>query len=167
MRSILKTSVILVILLFAVSYLHAQKSFVYDSEEGKLEIKFPCKFIEKENESETSRTVEIQCEKDGYSYFASFSIHKIDMGNPLEIAEISLESFTKALKGIVITRTEWKVRKHEGIAAIIDMPDYGSKLEYRIILVGNIQYQLFVVAANNIYDEKTVDTFFKSFILKE
>ena len=167
MKTIYRTSIILILLLLSVSYTQAQKSVAYKSEEGKFSIKFPGEFKENITEKESAKTVKIQCELEKSNYFASYSLHKVDIDDPLEMAEVSLESFTEAIHGVVVTRTEWKIKKNEGLKALIDLPDNGAKLEYRVILVGNIQYQLIVIAVDGAIDKKKANAFFKSFKLKK
>ncbi len=162
---IIKRSSIILVLILSISYLHAQKSFNYSSDEGKFSIKFPGEYTETVVEKETAKTVKNQCEKDGINYLASYTLHYLEITDHLDMAEVSLESFTEAVQGIIITRTEWKVKKHEGLRALIDLPDNGKKLEYRVILVGNIQYQLIAFAANDIFNEDDINSYFKSFKL--
>ena len=47
----------------------------------------------------------------------------------------------------------------------MDLTENDVLLEYRVILIGNIQYQLVAMAATSDYDEKAADKFFKSFKL--
>ena len=168
MKSIQKASFIFLLLFLSSSLLQAQKSFKYSSEEGKLSLKFPAEYTETESENEISKDLKIQCNKDSISYFASYSLHKTEMDeDPIEMAEASLESFVDGVKGVEITRVAWNVKKHEGLKAKIEIPANESIVDYRVILVGNTQYQLLVVTPKDECDNKNVRSFFKSFKLKK
>jgi hypothetical protein len=49
----------------------------------------------------------------------------------------------------------------------MNISDNSMKLEYRVVLVGNIQYQLVAMAMLEEYDEKAAARYFKSFKLYE
>lgn len=165
---ILKTAISLFAFLFIfTSFTISPKGFPYQSEEGKLSVVFPGDYTTERTEGNNNYTVKTTCTYNNQTYFVSYTMHSLELTDPLDLAEASYDSFITALKGVMISKTEWTVKEHKGIQALIDLPENGSKLEYRVIIVGNIQYQLIALAANIDYNEKDAESFFKSFKIEK
>jgi len=163
-----RTALALFALLFLfTSFAPSPKGFPYQSKEGKLSVVFPGDFTTERTKGNYHVTVKTTCMYNNQTYFVSYTIHSLELTDPLDLAEASYDSFITAVKGVMISKTEWKVKELEGIQAMIDLPESGSKLDYRVIIVGNIQYQLIALAANIDYNEKGAGSFFKSFKIEK
>lgn len=163
-----RTALALFALLFLfTSFAPSPKGFPYQSNEGKLSVVFPGDFTTERTEGDNNFTVKTSCNVNNQTYFVSYTMHSLELTDPLDLAETSYDSFITVLKGVMVSKAEWKVKEHKGIKAMIDLPDNGSKLEYRVIIVGNIQYQLIALAANIDYNDKDAASFFKSFKMEK
>jgi hypothetical protein len=163
-----RTALALFTLLFLfTSFAPSPKGFPYQSEEGKLSVVFPGDFTTERTEGNNNYTVKTTCTYNNQTYFVSYTMHSLELTDPLDLAETSYDSFITALKGVMISKAEWTVKEHKGIKAMIDLPENSSKLDYRVIIVGNIQYQLIALAANIDYNEKDAESFFKSFKIEK
>jgi hypothetical protein len=149
------------------SFVPSPKGFPYQSDEGKLSVVFPGDFTTERTEGNNNYTVKTSCAFNNQTYFVSYTIHAMELTDPLELAEVSYDSFITALNGVLMSKAEWKIKEKRGIKAIIDLPETDTKLDYRVIIVGNIQYQLIALAANNDFNEKDAGSFFKSFKMQE
>jgi hypothetical protein len=135
----------------------------YKSEEGKFKVKFPGSIDIKEAKSEKSTTKKITCEEANNAYFVGCTIHKIPMTNQKKMAEVSMDSFTESLDGKVSSKEDWNVKGNIGCQAKVSLEEGNAVVHYRVILVGQIQYQVIVTAKKKDYDAKVADKFFKSF----
>lgn len=164
---ILKTSLLLITaFILTTAFAPAKKKFVFDSNEGKLTVTFPAEYTTDRDEGENVTTIKSTCTLDGITFFASYSLHQVEITDHKDMAEVSYDSFIKSVGAELLSKTDWMVNNNPGIKAVMTLPDENVKLDYRVILVGNIQYQLVVMAAQSDYDEKTASAFFKSFKLK-
>ena len=156
------------ILIFAVSSaatLPFAKGFKYTSAEGKFSISFPGEFKTETTDQDEAKTVKTSATLGDLTYFASYTLHQIKMSEPESLAGTSLEAFTEATGGSITSQSEWKIKEHKGVKATISLEEQKSKIQYQVILVGQLQYQILVVAPNASWYQKTADTFFKSFKL--
>jgi hypothetical protein len=156
----------IVLFILTIPMAYAQKNYPYDSNEGKFSIEFPGEFTVDREDKDKVSTIKINCDYEGQTYFASYSLHKIEMVDHEEMAEVSFDSFHAAVGGEVLMKDEWKVDGNTGLMAEIDLAENSVTITYRVILVGNIQYQLIVMAEYSDYDKKLANKFFKSFELK-
>lgn len=163
----LKTSLLLLSALILLAAFAPAKKFLYDSSEGRFSVVFPAEYATERDEGEDVATIKTSCNLDGQTYFASYSLHQLEMTDPMEMAEVSYDSFIKAVGGVLQSKSDWKVKEHTGLIAVMNLSDESVLLEYRVILVGNIQYQLVVLAATGDYDAKAAGNFFDSFKLKD
>lgn len=162
----IKTSFLLFILFsFFASFTPAKKGVPYQSAEGKLSVVFPAAYETDRSEDDDKITVKVSCTVDGQTYFASYTLHKIEITDHQEMAEVSYDSFITSVKGSLISKSEWKIKDNIGLKAIMVMPDEDNRIEYRVMLVDSFQYQLVVFAPSGTYNEKEAAVFFKSFKL--
>lgn len=127
-----------------------------------MSIVFPGTYETERLPGENNVTIKTTCTVSDQTYFASYSIHQFEITEQEEMAEVSYESFMSSIGGSEASKSGWAVKKNKGIKAVLDMNEDYSKLEYRVVLVGNIQYQLVVLAAKSLYDEKSAAAFFDS-----
>jgi len=159
--------VLITALFLFTSFTQAQKGYPYKSTEGKLSIVFPGDFVTEQLKSEDNVTIKTSCTVDDQTYFVTYTLHTLELTEPVELAEVSYDSFIKAVGGKLLSKSEWKIKKNVGIKARIELPKDESLLEYRVIIVGDIQYQVIALAAETLYDEGTAAAFFKSFKLQK
>lgn len=164
--NIFKTTLILITaFIMTTAFAPAKKKFIFKPEEGKLSVIFPAEYTSDRDEGENVTTIKTSCTLDGQTYFASYSLHQVEITEHKEMAEVSYDSFIKAINGVLVSKSDWIVNNYEGIKAVMNIPTENVKLEYRVVLAGNIQYQLVVMASGADYDEKMADAFFNSFKL--
>ena len=89
------------------------------------------------------------------------------MGDAELIFEYLINSFDEAIKAFSTSKTEWEVDEHKGYIVKYEVSEKDLKAEFRVLLVGQIQYQFMYVATNPNFDEKVAEKFFKSFKLKK
>lgn len=167
MKTFHPSIVLTTLLVFFSLIIIAQQKQTYSTEEGKFSIKFPNEIKEEIEESETSKAVKVSCALNEQTFLASYTLHKIQMENHDEMEEFAIESFGNAIKGTTKFTAEWKLKNHSGLIAQYEMEEQGVRVDYRVLLVDQIQYQLIVLAANDNFDEELASKFFKSFKLKK
>ena len=166
---ILKAALLfLPVILLTMSLTPAKKKYLFDSPEGKFSIVFPAEYNTEVDSSEIAVTSKTNCVRNDQTYYASFTIHKVKMekSDQKDMAEVSLDSFVKTVKGDLVIKKEWNVKGNTGLIALIEIPANDVRMEYRVFVVGYIQYQFVVVAKNADFDENAAAKFFKSFKLK-
>jgi hypothetical protein len=164
---ILKSSLLLLSVFIITAAFAPAKKAVYENEEAKFSVTFPGEYTTETEKGENVTTVKIICTYENQTYFASYSLHELTITDHMEMAEVSYDSFKEAVGGQTLSRSEWDIDNHKGLRSVMDLTESGVKLEYRVILLGNIQYQLVAMAANADYDEKAAAKFFKSFKLMD
>jgi hypothetical protein len=162
---IFKTSLLLLSVFIVTTAFAPAKKHVYSTEEGKFSITFPGEYSSEREEKENATTIKTTCIYEGHTYFASYSLHQTEMTDHKDMAEVSYDAFIEAVKGQLLSKSDWDVKDNEGLKAVMIIADNTVKLEYRVVLVGNIQYQLVAMAAVEEYNSKAIDKFFKSFKL--
>ena len=142
----------------------------YVSEEGHLSVSFPeqATVLVEEKVGESPKTLKYQLEGDEFVHYAAVAIHESDLSEIDEdLCQLSLNSFTESADGAIINQRVWNVQGEEGIAAKILLSGK-QVVYYKVVLKGNLQYQLVVLGLE---DTKivadTADQFFKTFRLTE
>jgi hypothetical protein len=165
---ILKSSLLLISLfLMATAFTPPKKGQLYKSDEGKMSIVFPGDFETERLDSENSVTFKTTCTVNDQTYFASYSLHQFEITEQEDMAQVSYDSFLSSVGGKEILKADWTVKKNTGLKAVIDMVEDNTRLEYRVLLVGSIQYQLVVLASTGLYDAQAAAAFFDSFKLSK
>jgi hypothetical protein len=136
----------------------------YASDDGKFEITFQCEYQEKVSEGSRPSS-KIRCEDEGQAFSATFIVADREIPNSKSIAKYTLSAIAKSSGGELKSESDWKVGKHTGVKGIIQVDDRDYKIDYRILYVGKIQYQIVYGAVTADFDEKKAATFFKSFKL--
>jgi len=147
------------------SSVQAQKRYQFTTDEGNFKIKFPVEFTTERTEKESATTTKTSCTVDDQTFMASYTLHETELIDHIEMAEVSAESFGESINGTLQSKTDWTVNNHTGLIAIFDLPEVEAKVEYRVVLVEQIQYQVIVLAKNINYNEEMAADFFKSFKL--
>lgn len=134
----------------------------YTSEDGKMSISFPSKPEESVTDNEMITTIKLSSEYNQKTYFVGLTTHKnsLEEESPQELARVSLDAFTESTKGAITSESVFKYKKNEGLQADIKLD--GGYLKYKVILIGQHQYQLVVISENDNFGKDT-EKFFKSF----
>jgi hypothetical protein len=140
-------------------------SETYSSKDGKFRVTFPGAYEETVGEGEDQKTVKINFVQGEHILFASYTLHETEITDHQDMAEVSLDSFVEAVNGDLISKSEWKVKGNSGLQSVmtIESEEKIIKIDYRVVLVGQLQYQLVSIAPTDDYDTKMSDKFFKSF----
>ena len=144
--------------------------FKFVSQEYKVSINFPGAYeesvTEQKPDSKAGKTLKVNATVNDDVYFLGMTLHKVEMTGHVEMADVSLTSFAKAVNGEITDQKAFIYGTHEGKEATIYMAAQQKYVHYRVILVDNFQYQVLVV--NN---DKTLNSaalaFFNSFTLME
>lgn len=159
---------LLTLTIVASSFALKQKWYTYENNEAKMSIKFPAQFEESVKEKEKSTTYKAQMQGGGMLFLASGSVHKSTLENDIDgLLETSLNSFTKSLDGAIVSTERIELKGVQGSFSILTMGDGSNKIEYRVFLKGNKQYQIISAQLESEFDQEVADEFYKSFkILK-
>lgn len=165
-----KTTILLLISLFvliSVAFAPTAKGYKYSSAEGKMTVTFPAAFETEVNSQNDIETTKITAIVDEQTFFAAYTLHQTELEDQIMLAQIALDSFSETLNGNILQQSAWKIKKNEGVQAVLNLDEQDAKIQYRVIMIGNLQYQLVVIAANSSFDQKAADSFFKSFKVKK
>jgi hypothetical protein len=144
----------------AVSFAPTDVKKVFSTTEGKMKIEFPGDYeVSKIDEN----TTKIESVVVNMSYLCTYTINNESVEDPEVLAQSSLDGFNGVFKGTINSKTVWKIQKHKGLKAEIDVPTLKVKVQYHVVLVENIHYQLVVISGVNEFDQKKADAFSKSF----
>ena len=147
--------------------IQGQDIYEFKSVEGKCTVTFPGEYNIDSDETEYAKVVKVMCNTDSHTFLLSYSLHKNEMVDHQNMAEVSYDSFIEAVGGQELSKEEWEINGQKGLKATIEMPANNSKVDYRVILVGEIQYQLASIASNQNYDEAAIAAFNDSFDFEE
>lgn len=111
-------------------------------------------------------TYKVSSQKDKIVFFANYTIHELELADAEQLSKTSLEAFNEAVEGEIVSSGDWKVGSSKGLQAVIEMSATKHKVNYRAILVGNIQYQLVVFSEAENWNQQLSNDFMQSFTLK-
>lgn len=163
-----KIAAFLTITLLISSFGLKEKGYAYESNEAKMSIKFPAEFEVSTIEKEKATTYKAQVQDGGMLFMASSSVHKSTLENDIDgLLETSLNSFRESLNGTIVSSESIELKGTKGTYAVLTLGQNNSKLEYRVFLKDNMQYQIITAQLDAEYDQESADAFYKSFkILK-
>lgn len=140
--------------------------YKYESAEFNISIVFPMAFEEtlgqKEVEGKIQKKTSVKGSDGSGHYLASVTKHVVQMRNHVEMADISMNAFVETTKGEIKTQAAFMYKEHEGRDAVIYLPAQQSYVHYRVILIGDYQYQI-VVVSDIESRSKAISDFFNSF----
>jgi hypothetical protein len=145
------------------------KSFKYSSEDGKVQIKFPCDYNVEATEKELGDNVEVSCENDDLAFYLSFLIHNTDLSEvgSYELAQTSADAFVETTGGTIRTQQPFMVKDKKGEEMVIDLEGVGKTIVYRVLIVDQIQYQMVIITGDLEKDQGAINKFLKSFKLRK
>lgn len=154
-------------IIFSVSLSSQSYAQKLESPEGKFSVQFPCTYKTESTEGDVQTTHKYTCDKDNVTFFVGYTVHEIDIIEHEELAQVSVDSFLEAVDGEKVSQEEWKVRKNPGLKAVMTINEGAVLVNYQVVLVDHLQYQLVVLAAKDDFDERAAQKFFKSFKLEK
>lgn len=157
----------LVLFVFVLASFAPSTEFTYTSIDGKFSITFPAAHESVSKKTENLTTVKTQATFEDQLYLVSYTIHKVKMMDRESLAASSLESFNEAVGGTITKQAKWAIKKHKGLQADIQIPAKNLIAEYRVILIGQIQYQITVFSESTNWNQLNADKFIESFKVEE
>ncbi|MCB0738136.1 MAG: hypothetical protein KDC92_11535 [Bacteroidetes bacterium] len=140
------------------------KWFKFKSEMSGSKLKFPGTFETEVTNKESGNTYKTNCIVGSVVYFMGETKHETEMTNHEEMAKVSLDAFAEKLNGTINSESDWIIKKSKGRKAKISIDESDATVFYQVILIGQWQYQLVIVAPNDqMPDEKSRNQFFNSF----
>ena len=130
-------------------------------------MQFPAKPEISETKKEDATTYKATATKGQTTYFVGFTVHQTQMMDHQELAQVSLDAFAETLGGIITEQSDWKYKKNLGRQAVVELKEQDARVDYKVILVDQIQYQLVIVSPKADHDAKVAKKFFKSFKMKK
>ena len=152
-----------ILIFFSTALLAQPEKFEYTSEDENMSITFPAAFNATNEEVDDIKTVKINAEYKGHTFFASYTIHAASIDDHDQMANYSLDAFVETLAGTAEQKSAWKNSGNTGLEAIMTFDEERNKVDYRVIFNGNVQYQIVVAGSNEGWDNKISEAFFKSF----
>ncbi|MCD4735047.1 MAG: hypothetical protein K8R53_03300 [Bacteroidales bacterium] len=134
----------------------------YSSKASKASIVFPEEFKVERDENKSPVTTKVSAEVGENVFMFSYTNHEVTLDDPYHLAEVSLQSFQETLQGEVVKMTDYFYDDYKGRDAIFDVLGTEVTIYYRVLIVGQIQYQMVVVDQQGDILKKK-DKFFKSF----
>jgi len=166
MKRIIFSSALLILLIGVTSLAPATK-YKYTSEEANLSVTFPAEFTTSEESNENYKSVKTQAISDEMVFLAIYTVHDADVSEQEKLSEISINAFMEGLNGVPEGKTTWKVKKNNGLQSKFEVPEKDLVGDYRVVLIGQIQYQITAVSPKSSWDKKKASKFFKSFKVKK
>lgn len=156
---------VLWIFLVGVSSFAPATKYKFSPTEGKCSIVFPSEFSEETKEKEDYTMIKGQVTDDGMVLIATCTIHNTPLDDVDLLTEVSLNSFISSLNATTKSKTNWNVKKHKGLQVEFESTEQNMIGELRVIIVGQIQYQIVAVGSNEDWDVAKAQKFLNSFKL--
>lgn len=166
MKRIIFSSALLILLIGVTSLAPAEKH-KYTSDEAKLSVTFPSEFSATEEVKDSYTSTKIQAISEDMIFLLICTKHDGNVAEEDGLTEVSLQSFMDAMGSESTNSSTWKVKKHSGVKSMYSVPDKDLIGDYRVVLIGNFQFQITVVSPKEAWDEKKAKKFFKSFKVKK
>lgn len=128
-------------------------------------VKFPATPKTETSTEDGTTNSRSMCTYEGSSIMYNVTHHDDLAGvEPMDLAKVSLEAFTESINGEISSQSDWKVKKSTGLQAIMEISEHGAKVDYRVVIIGNNQYQLVTIEMeSDPLGQDIKDTFFDSF----
>lgn len=154
-----------VLLMLTASQLQAQDWLTYSSKRGKFKVLFPGKPEVVDEPKDWGKSYKAQVKLDEHLFYSSYGIHEQRLVDHAHLSEVSTEAFAEKIGGTIIDESAWKFKGHQGRQLELTIPDKNVRIYYKVILIGQIQYQLVAGVPIEGANDKWVKKFFKSFKL--
>ncbi len=136
----------------------------YFSKPGYIEIYFPVKYENSFQETTEGKVTTVTAKNGGADFLLIWTILKDNAPTGYEASNTAaLTKFKDSYKGEIKEQEKFKQKKSEGIEAIILIPAQNLTVNYKVIIVKNILYQIAVFSPTANINKKDVNKFMKSF----
>ncbi len=139
----------------------------YKSKEGKMSVVFAGAYEVNTDKGDSYTTTKISSSVSEIVYFASFTQHTEPLTDREELCQVSLDSFNETLNGDLSNQRAWNISGSKGITADIYLAEQQAKIQYRVVIIGQIQYQFAVIAPKDDWNGASAEAFMKSIKLKK
>ncbi len=140
--------------------------YIYKSADFNVSIAFPMLYNElpedKEIDGKIQKSIQVSGRDSSGTYLLSITKHVMELEDHLNLAIESLEEFAAALESDIVSQKSFTYKSHEGKEALIYIESQNLYVNYRVILIGNYQYQTIVIAEYEI-KSKSINNFYNSF----
>lgn len=140
--------------------------YIYKSVDFNVSIAFPLVFEESledtEVEGKIQKSVEVVGNDSSGTYLLLITKHVMDLEDHLNLAIESMDEFATTLQSEIKSQKSFTYKSHEGKEALLYLEKQKYYVHYRVILIGNFQYQTVVITQNQQKSEK-IDNFLNSF----
>lgn len=137
----------------------------FSSHIGKAKIKFPEKPEVVVKQSKKGDAYACNAYLGDIIFMFTFVMHNGKISSDPKRVQKSLDSFISASRAKVIDQSEFSYKKHTGKNATVTLPGKGLIIDYRVLIVKQVEYQYMVVSPEAERNEKLIKKFFKSFKL--
>ena len=145
----------------------AQEAVNFSPANGGFSIDFSCYYKTSETRKDNAYIGQASCVDNEHTFLASYTIHKNPLSNNDELMDISIDSFIKQVNGKPGLLTQWQAGENLGKSVIVFIGQSNTKIIYRVLIVGQIQYQLAVMATRDQFSYEASKKFFDSFRLED
>ena len=136
----------------------------FKSEISGTILQFPGSYSNEFTEMNGTKKEVTKCDLDQASYYLIETTYKGDVTNHEENAQKLLNGYAAKLGGKIISESVWKIKKNKGRQAKISYSNNYGTAFYRVIFIGQKQFQVLIVSNTvDIPDEKIRKKFFNSF----
>ena len=137
----------------------------FNSEEYACSLELPAPWqVDTTTEASGTQRLRLETESEKHSYLLTFT--KYPMSTRLfmreRLAESTRNSLVAALGGELQSTSNWKIGEHVGKRALLK--DGDREIEYRVVIIGQIQYQFLVFSKEEKLVNRESKQLFSSFI---
>lgn len=135
----------------------------YFSKPGFVEIYFPVQYENKFQETTDGKVTTVTATSGETKYMLIWTILKDNAATDFAASKAAMTKFKDSYNGQVKEEDKFKMKKCEGVEALILIPEKNLTLNYKVIIVNKIMYQIAVISPTASIDKKNVNKFMKSF----
>lgn len=135
----------------------------YFAKPGNVEIYFPTQYENNFKETDEGKITTVTAKDGSTDYLLIWTILKDNAPTNYEASKSAMLKFKDAYKGEVKEEDKFKSKKCEGVEATILVPSQNITINYKVIIVNKIMYQIAVFSPTASINKKNINKFFKSF----
>jgi len=135
----------------------------YFSKPGFVEIYFPTIFESNFQATNEGKITTVTAKDGGAEYLLKWTILPDNSTSNYAGAKTAMLKFKDSYKGEVKEEDKFKMKKTEGAEAMILIPEKNLTVNYKVIIVNSIMYEVAVFSPTAAINKKNVNKFLKSF----
>ena len=144
--------------------LAAQKWVKFADEDCNCKIKFPNEPEKTVTEKNEATTYKVVSQVGDQTFFFGYTLHEVNLAGTPNLDQVSLDSFNEELGGKMTNQKNWVIKKkYTGKQATLSLQKQSAVCLYKVIIIGQMQYQLVVISPQSSLDADAAETFFASF----